>query len=679
MKAKDSRKQAATGNPDFLKYYLIIGIAAFAVYANSLSNDFVFDDESVVLGDPSITNIYNIPKYFTAQEGFHKVIGRYYRPVVSSTYAIDYAIWGLKPFGFHLTNIIIHIINSLLFFKLLLMIFAVDKPGQHASKFYAVLFGGVVFAVHTIHTEAVSWVSGRTDSLSFTFFAASFIYYLKFSARQKPLNFFLVLVFFFLSLLAKEMAITLPVVIFLYDFAVNKGIKWKFIQNRLWIYCTLAVVSILYLYLRWLILKDVPQRETYFYFYGKDTLTVIYTMLQTIPLYFRLLVVPVGLLYHYNVYFPYQSSIASFEVIFALLFVIVMIAAAIMIFRRNPLISFSIVFVFITMLPVMNIVPTMNYMAERFLYIPSAAFSIILAVLFSKVYTRKTGAVLIGVCSVIVVFYSYLTFVRNMDWQNNDALFLSAEGRPGSLLYVNIANIYANRQEYDTAEVLYRKAISLRDETLLANTNLGKIFLIRGNFDSAYHYIYKSYLLDTLSPEPMFALAQLYLNNNNSPEAIRWLEKVQLTAPDYMNSAKMLEDLKQRQLSEQRMPDLSGVPKMSLKISALEQDSYKNYQQKNYEKAIKELKELVELNPAGRAGYYNNIGISYLEQNKLTDAIKYFELATNEDKGFSTAYNNLGSTFEKLGDKEKARKNYLKALEVDPNNENAKLNLSKLK
>ncbi|HWA05070.1 MAG TPA: hypothetical protein VG961_00880, partial [Ignavibacteria bacterium] len=85
--------------------YIILAVITFAVYANSLYNDFVFDDESVVQADPTIMELSNIPKFFTGEMGFHKVIGAYYRPVVSSTYAIDYAIWEFNPFGYHLTNV----------------------------------------------------------------------------------------------------------------------------------------------------------------------------------------------------------------------------------------------------------------------------------------------------------------------------------------------------------------------------------------------------------------------------------------------------------------------------------------------------------------------------------------------------------------------------------------------
>ena len=160
--------------------YITIIIVTYAVFQNSLSNDFVFDDESVIIGNASIQNLSSIPKFFTADEGFHKVIDRYYRPIVSSTYALDYSIWGLDPYGFHLTNVIIHIISCLLLFKIFRVLFWRYKYRNLIS-----LLSTLIFAVHPIHTEAVSWVSGRTDSLVTLFFFGSFLFYLEFTKEQE--------------------------------------------------------------------------------------------------------------------------------------------------------------------------------------------------------------------------------------------------------------------------------------------------------------------------------------------------------------------------------------------------------------------------------------------------------------------------------------------------------------
>jgi tetratricopeptide (TPR) repeat protein len=673
MKIKPGDKISYTKD-NFLKYYILLAVIAFAVYANSLSNDFVFDDESVVLGDPTITQLSSIPEYFTGQAGFHKVIGRYYRPVVSSSYALDYALWGINPFGFHLTNVIIHVINTLLVFKLLLLIFGITEY-KNSPGFYAVLLGTAIFAVHPVHTEAVTWISGRTDSLSFTFFAAAFIYYLKYSESASKKNLSFMIFYYVLSLLAKEMAITLPAVIILYDLIV-KRISMSAIRNKFNVYGTLVFISILYLIFRWLILRNVPERETYFYFYGKDAVTTFFTMLQTIPVYLRLMFVPVGLLYHYSGYMPYVNSIGNMDVLFALFLIILLGWVSLFFLKRLPLITYCVLFFFVTLLPVMNIVPTMNFMAERFLYIPSLVVSIALIVFFLKYYSERTKNYFFSGSIAIILFFGFLTVERNPDWKTNDSLFLSAEGRPGTVLYVNIGNIYANRNELDKAETYYRKALDLRSELVLANNNLGKVFLIRGNFDSAYYYMNKAHLLDTLSPEPEFALAQLYMKFDSIPEAIKELEKIQQVTPNYMNSAVMLAQLKMKM----QEGDITNKSNETVdRVAYLEQKSYNDYKDKKYSDAIADLKELVRINPVVAYSYYNNLGMCYKDMNKLDDAKKYFELSISEKKDFSTGYNNLGSVYEQMGDISKAKESYMKALETDPNSKAAKFNLDRLK
>lgn len=678
----DKSRATLDQHGQFLKYYLLIGVLAFVVYANSLSNDFVFDDDSVVLSDPTIMTLSSIPKYFTGQEGFHKVIGKYWRPVISASYAIDYSLWGFNPLGFHLTNIIIHIINCLLFFKILLLMFPPGVKKKTKQYEYALLASAVVFAVHPIHTEAVTWVSGRTDSLSFTFFVAAFIYYLKYSSssnvKRADVYIIMMSIFYILALLAKEMAITLPAAIIMYDILTGKVNSLNELKKKAFVYSLLVILSFLYLFSRWLVLKDVPERVTYFYFYGKDFATTLLTMLQTLPLYFRLLIVPVGLVYHYSGYLPYVNSFANLNVLFAMLFIIVMIAFIFFFYKRSPIVSYAILFFFLTLLPVLNIVPTMNFMAERFLYIPSMMVSLFIVVLLFQISSLKSRNVFYTLTILLIAVYSFLTIQRNPDWKSNDALFMSAEGKPGTVTYVNIGNIYANKNEIDKAEIYYRKAIDLRDESLIANNNLGKVFMVRGNYDSAYYYINKAYYLDTLSPEPMFTLAQLYSRFNKIPEAITELEKIQKITPNYMNSVQLLEQLKKPELPEQPNTQADSTQNAQL-ISQLDRESFNDYQNKRYETSIKKLQQLVKLNPSGAAGYYNNIGVCYMNQNQLEDAKKYFELASEEKADFSMAFNNLGTVYDKLGDKDKAKEFFLKAIEADPNNQNAKDNYQKIK
>ncbi len=671
-------KKGENSLPELKPYvmYLVVAAVAFIIYANSLSNQFVFDDDSVVLGDQTITQLSNIPKFFTGELGFHKVIGSYYRPIVSTTYAIDYYLWKHDPYGYHLTNVIMHVINSVLFCVLLLFMF---RREQSVFKSYAVLIAGLIFAVHPIHTEVVAWVSGRTDGIACTFFFAAFIFYFKYSDELKGKYFFLTLFMYFLALLSKEMAISLPVIIILYDLVINRADFKAILNKRKWMYASLIVLSFLFMLLRWYALRNVVPRESYMYFYGMDLPTVIYTMLQTVPLYFRLSVVPYGMLYHYGGYLPYINTLLDFRVIFALVFIAVMLSLAVFFIKRSPYISYSILLFFVTLIPVMNIVPTMNFMADRFLYIPSMFLSIIAAFAAYHYYSRRNKNVIVLAALVVLVGFGFMTVKRNADWKTNDILFMSAEGKPGTVAYVNIGNIYANRQGFDTAEVYYRKALDLRSENLLANNNLGKIMMIKSQYDSASFYINRAHHLDTLSPEPMFTMAQLLQRKGDIKNSILWLEKVQQISPGYMNAPQMIEELKKMPVNE--LPQNNNtIPQKDLeRISQLEQSSYKNYKEKKYDKAIEELRELINLSPQNPAAYYNNMGMCYLDQGKYNEALNSFMAASKSDPKFVAAYNNIGMCYEKLNDIPKAKEQYRKTLEVDSANATAKANLERLK
>jgi len=576
-------------------------------------------------------------------------------------------------------------VNSILMFVFLLKIFKKEKQGKTDDDFpYIPLLGALIFAVHTVHTEAIAWVSGRTDSLSFTFFVASFIFYLKYSSDKSApgqnRNLFFTCLLYVLSLLSKEMAITLPVAIIFYDVIVEKLNFDSIKKTKLKIYTALVLISVIYLVIRWYVLKDIPERETYFYFYGKDFATALFTMMEAIPVYLKLLVFPAGLLYHYNGYLPYVNNpFNAYDIIFiitAVLLVIVFFYSL----KKHAIVSYSVLFFFLTISPVLNIVPTLSFLAERFLYLPSAALILVLVYFAGRLDFKKYKSSILVASTMLILILGVMTIIRNRDWKDNDSLFLSAGDKPGTVIYVNLANIYAKKQQYDIAEKYYRKALDLKDELVLANNNLGKVLIVEGKLDSAYYYVKKAKMLDTLSPEPRFTLAQLYANKNMIPDAIRELEQIQKISPGgYMNSAEVLADLKQRLKT-----DTSGIgtrkPNQNAdKIIQLEQESYKKFSDKDYDSAISVLRQLIELNPASSATYYNNMGMCYQSQNKPEDAKKYFQLAVNADSKFSTAYNNLGMIYEKMGDKENAKKNFKSALDADPNNKSAADNYNRLK
>jgi len=671
--------------------YLIIILVTYLVFHDSLSNDFVFDDESVIVNNSSIQSIGNIPSFFTAEEGFHKVIGRYYRPIISASYAIDYSIWGLNSFGFHLTNIIIHIISCLLLFKIFTVLFWRYKYRNLFS-----LFATLIFAVHPIHTEAVTWISGRTDSMVTMFFFASFLSYIEFTREQKYLKekntlqsiagrnylyLFLSLLFFASGLLTKEMIITMPVIILLYDFVYRKKDLSYFKKNIL-VYSLFAGIAVIYLIIRYILLRDVPERENYLYFINKDFIVIMGTMLKTIPVYFRLLFAPFDLLYHYNGVIADAKTLIDIEVILTILFIGLLIFLSVYYYKKDSIISFCILFFFVTLLPVMNIFPTMNLMAERFLYLTSFALVLLICHISLLGSAKRDFTILTVGLFLIICSLSYLTISRNKDWKNNNTLYSSAKGTNGTVLLVNEGNILANNQQYDDAAILYKKAIEIRDYNVLAHHNLGLVYLLKGDLDSAEMRFKRGVFVDSLAPDGYFQLATLYNMQNKKDEAIKMLEKLQIVVPNYKESAAILENLKLRDSSDlDSIPENTGSEESRVyKIQMLQKRSYKLFSEKKFDEAIKDLEELIKLNEdlPTKSGYMNNIAICYGEMKNTEMEEKYFLDAVKTDNNNINALNGLSAFYLKMGDRDKAKEHLNKVLTIKPDDVSARNKLDSL-
>src|SRR3989337_1623146 len=188
--------------------FIIVCLSQF-VYLNSLSNQFVYDDEFTIVTNYFIKTWNNLPSLFN--KDYFKFSGELsYRPVVTLSYFIDYTLWKLNPFGFHLTNTLLHTLNSVLLFFLLKRIF-----NCQTTSFLATL----IFSCHPLLTEAVNAISYREDLLAATFSIATFLLYHTTSNDELSFSpaYFGSVGCYLLGIFSKEMAITLPLLIFLYD------------------------------------------------------------------------------------------------------------------------------------------------------------------------------------------------------------------------------------------------------------------------------------------------------------------------------------------------------------------------------------------------------------------------------------------------------------------------------
>jgi tetratricopeptide (TPR) repeat protein len=300
----------------------------------------------------------------------------------------------------------------------------------------------------------------------------------------------------------------------------------------------------------------------------------------------------------------------------------------------------------------------------------SFCLSLVIAYFIVNYINEKNNTPILVSSLVIIILFSFLTYERNKDWKDNDTLYSTAEGIDGTVLLTNVGNIYANRKQFDEAEMRYRKAIELRDNSLLAHHNLGLIFLVRGELDSAEIKFKKGLSIDSLAPDGYLQLANVYQAQGRIGLAIENLEKLQLIIPDYRNSKSQLDMLTANY--DNRLPSDVKLPEnINKEKDTLDKRSYKYYQEGKYKEAIKDLERLIIMMPEQQSGYLNNIALCYEGLGDLDKAEKYLKDAIEEDVKNINAYSGLAGIYLKKDQKEKAIEQYRIILTMYPENDNA--------
>ena len=406
----------------------LIFLAAFAVYLNSLGGQFVFDDTSIIQNNPQIRSLdWSSLRHLFGSHYWQAVEGQggLYRPVVVLSYAINYAIGGINPWGYHFVNILLHALNSALVFLIILELFQ--------DRAFA-LWSGLLFALHPIHTEAVAYVVGRAESLAALFFLAAWWLYLR---RRMAAA----VAAFLLAVLTKESAFTFLAVLPVSDFASEK----RFVISRYWPF---ALAAALALGLRYAALGGLAP------LYINPTSNP----LAVVPLgarlltatavfwkYIGLLIFPVPLSADYSFnQIPQVSTAVDLSFLLGATALALLVAAAVWSVRRSPALLLCTVFFLATFSITSNFIrPIGTIMAERLLYLPSLGFTCALAWGVAQAGRSPRRKDIVTAAAVLLaVLYAGRTLLRNSDWHDHLALFSSAAvvSPNSSLVQANLAN-----------------------------------------------------------------------------------------------------------------------------------------------------------------------------------------------------------------------------------------------
>ena len=469
----------------------VIIIACLCSYFNTLSADFVWDDNIFIASNPYMKSFKFLPQFLIQdfwKVGIRTVTSEYYRPLLAASFMLDYTIWHNNPFGYHLTNLIFHILVCIFIFLFVQLLIK--------NRFIS-FTSALLFSVHPVHTEAVSFISGRVDVISLAFFMLSLVLFLKYASVKRLILYALSLLCFLASLLTKEMVVTLPLVVICLDylFLSQHSVK-KVIKNFLRFHMGFFIILGVYLLARYYFIaipfttEDINNISNFFP--GTHPLWRLFTVIKILTFYIRLLFLPYGL----NADYLFSAANSLFEpVVFIGLIVLFLLTyIAVKNIKKYTILSFSILWFFITVLPISNIIPQGNIFAERYMYIPSVGFCIGIGFLFFCLLKRNIRTHYLNwrislyiVFFLLIVALGRVTHERNKVWHNDFTLWYdTVEATPySSRAHLNLGYAYHKMDLLDEAIAESKIAIKFHPFYYEAVVMLGHIYFEKGLIDEA--------------------------------------------------------------------------------------------------------------------------------------------------------------------------------------------------
>ena len=530
-----------TGNRGNVRSLVIIILLGIIVYSNTFGNSFLWDDEVLVVKNSYIKNWKHLPHLFTRDLFYGRwKLGNYYRPLQSLSYLTDYSLYELNPAGYHLTNLLFHLFNAILIYGILNLI----QKNKKVSLLTALLF-----VVHPIHTQAVTYISGRADPMVAFFIFSGFYLYIRSIDLDKKTYYFASLALFVFALLTKEIAIVFPFLLLLYDFVFPRRSRAKtegFLKYR---YFTLFLILGLYVALRYSVLnfaEGVPSL-------GSAGLSSrLLSMPRVIFAYLGLLFLPLGL--HMEREVPLANSLLEPSVLLSLILLILIGITIVRTYRHSRIIFFASVWFFLALLPMCNIMPLTTLMSEHWLYIASLGFFMILAIGLAALSELKIGAsrkfwrifVLLSAIAIFA-FYSFLTLRRNLDWKDGLTLCRNTlKYSPGNeRVHNNLGNIYLREGRHGKAEDEYREALKLDPYLSEAYHNLGIIYSGRKEYDRAIEEYKEALKLNPGLLETHYNLGIVYYKQGEKEMALSQLKEALRLFPGNEDIIEALERIKE--------------------------------------------------------------------------------------------------------------------------------------
>jgi tetratricopeptide (TPR) repeat protein len=625
-----ARVFAGTRSQKILAAILISCLGALA-YANTFHAAFQFDDGYSIVTNGHIRDLSRVDGIW------HFWPTRF---VTYLTFAFNYRFGQLDVQGYHIVNLLIHIGSALLVWRLLQLICASPAMGKAAISQHAGVFSlcaALVFISHPIQTESVTYIHERATALEGFFYLAALCLYAV--ARLRRLRGSGTMPWYLLSwctaaicMVTKENAVTLPLAVLLCEicfFKEKTPLEWRYVLP---FFILLPVVPLLMAYTRPVTFSDVHrliQYQDMWHAMGYYFLT----QLRVVVTYMRLLVLPVyqNLDYDYTI----TKTLLHLPTLSSLLFLVSLFIAAGKLFARYRLISFGILWFFLSISPDSSIFPLADVIFEHRLYLGIVGYSIVLVSSLYYLAERRNWKWAIVIVVVIVCWYSVLTYRRNFVWKDefslwSDVIYKSPRKERG---YVIRGNAYYRKGMPQEALSDLNKAIAIAPRSVLAYMSRGNLYASMGQLDQAISDYSQVVRINPSYSEAYNNRGFLFRRQGRLDEAIADCDQAIRINPGYAKAYN----------------NRGGA-----------------YQAKGFlAQALSDYNKAVLLEPFLSEAYYNRASV-YREKGGLDMAIADYSRAIAVNPGYAEAYIYRGFVYGMKADFDQAIADYDKALQINP-------------
>ncbi|OQA18426.1 MAG: TPR repeat-containing protein YrrB [bacterium ADurb.Bin363] len=622
-----------------ISLFLII-IITFISFIPSLQNDFTnWDDDMFVTKNIKIQtlSLESIKSIFTVP--FHQV----YIPLVLLSYAVEYHFFKLNPFIYHTTNLVFHLLNCILVFWFLYKL---------TNKIIPSLLASILFGIHPLHVESVAWISERKDVISTFFFMGTLIYYLYYKINQNKKFYYISLLIFILSFLAKPSFFTVPFILILCDYFLGEKSLRKILLNKIpFLLLALLFTSIVLL----CITDELPVNTS--------RLNNILIATHGLLFYITKTIYPVKLS---PVYPPPEKGILHTPAFLLSPLVVLILAGGTFALLKysKKIILFGTMFFLITISPTISMVHNYNFIAnDHYMYIPSIGLFYMIGEAFNWLYftkftsSRKAKIILTSILTLIIITISFLTWERCKIWKdsmtlwndtiknyksatahNNRGLAYEALGESDKALndftktleidptyieaYINRGNIYFHKGKIDKAIKEFTIVLRYKRNSLEAYNNLGLMYGYKGEYDRAINNFTHAIEINKINPETYINRGNIYYKKGDYDKAIE----------DYNTALTIKPDLLQAYANRAMTYSIKGEYDRAIddytQTIKLEQNYIKAYLnrgiiygiKKDYEKSINDFTQVLTIEPDNKEAIYNR-SLTYFNMGEYEKAI----------------------------------------------------------